>query len=67
LVRRAAGTEQEQWMRKLIEAILVSLDGVVGSAEEWALPYWDEENKAQARQEITALQAIWPSRTRPAA
>jgi hypothetical protein len=35
-------------MRKLIEATLVSLDGVVGSPEEWALPYWDEENKEYA-------------------
>lgn len=35
-------------MRKLVEATLVSLDGVVGSPEEWALPYWDEENKNYA-------------------
>jgi dihydrofolate reductase len=33
-------------MRKLIEATLVSLDGVVGSPQEWALPHWDEESKA---------------------
>jgi hypothetical protein len=32
-------------MRKLVEATLVSLDGVVGSPEEWALPFWTEENK----------------------
>jgi hypothetical protein len=27
-------------MRKLVESTLVSLDGVVGSPEEWALPSW---------------------------
>jgi dihydrofolate reductase len=33
-------------MRKLIEAAFVSLDGVVESAEQWALPYFrNEENK----------------------
>lgn len=33
-------------MRKLIEASFVSLDGVVGAAEQWALPYFNnEENK----------------------
>ena len=32
-------------MRKLIEASFVSLDGVVESAEQWALPYfYNEEN-----------------------
>jgi dihydrofolate reductase len=39
-------------MRKLVEATLVSLDGVVGSPEEWALPYWDEENKAYAHAQL---------------
>jgi dihydrofolate reductase len=34
------------FMRKLIEAAFVSLDGVVESAEQWALPYFsNEENK----------------------
>ncbi len=32
-------------MRKLVEATLVSLDGVVGSPEEWALPFWGEETR----------------------
>jgi dihydrofolate reductase len=33
-------------MRKLIEAAFVSLDGVVESAEQWAMPYFrNEENK----------------------
>jgi dihydrofolate reductase len=36
-------------MRKLVEATLVSLDGVVGSPEEWALPMWGEENKNHAQ------------------
>ncbi|HEX9352990.1 MAG TPA: dihydrofolate reductase family protein [Streptosporangiaceae bacterium] len=39
-------------MRKLVEATLVSLDGVVGSPEEWALPYWDEENKDHAHAQL---------------
>jgi hypothetical protein len=43
-------------MRKLIEATLVSLDGVVGSPEEWALPRCGEENKQFAR---TANSLTW--------
>lgn len=39
-------------MRKLVEATLVSLDGVVGSPEERALPYWDEENKEYAHAQL---------------
>jgi len=36
-------------MRKLIECAFVSLDGVVESAEAWALPYFfNEENKKSA-------------------
>ena len=45
-------------MRKLIEATLVSLDGVVGSPEEWALPYWDEENKNHALSEFADVDAF---------
>jgi hypothetical protein len=47
-------------MRKLIEATLVSLDGVVGSPQEWALPRWDEENKAYAQ---AALADVGATRT----
>jgi dihydrofolate reductase len=35
-------------MRKLIEATLVSLDGVVADPQDWALPYWGEESKEHA-------------------
>ena len=45
-------------MRKLIEATLVSLDGVVGSPEEWALPRWDEENKEFARAQLADVDAF---------
>jgi len=34
-------------MRKLIEASFVSLDGVVESAEQWALPYFYNEENTQ--------------------
>lgn len=45
-------------MRKLIEATLVSLDGVVGSPEEWALPRWGEENKKFAHAQIADVDAF---------
>ena len=45
-------------MRKLVEATLVSLDGVVGSPEEWALPYWDEANKNYAHAVLTEVDAF---------
>jgi dihydrofolate reductase len=45
-------------MRKLIEATLVSLDGVVGSPEEWALPYWDEENKEYGHAQLADVDAF---------
>ena len=45
-------------MRKLIEATLVSLDGVVGSPEEWALPRWDEENKEFAHAQLADVDAF---------
>jgi dihydrofolate reductase len=40
-------------MRKLIEATFVSLDGVVGSAEQWAFPYFNVEETRQ--QSLTKL------------
>jgi dihydrofolate reductase len=45
-------------MRKLIEATLVSLDGVVGSPEEWALPSWDGENKEYAHAQLADVDAF---------
>lgn len=45
-------------MRKLVEATLVSLDGVVGSPEEWALPYWHEENKDYAHAQLAEVDAF---------
>jgi dihydrofolate reductase len=46
-------------MRKLIEASFVSLDGVVGAAEQWALPYFnDEGNKQQTLARLMECDAI---------
>ena len=45
-------------MRKLVEATLVSLDGVAGWPEEWALPYWDEENKDYAHAQLADVDAF---------
>jgi dihydrofolate reductase len=45
-------------LRKLVEATLVSLDGVVGSPEEWALPFWDEENKEYAHAALADVDAF---------
>lgn len=45
-------------MRKLIEATLVSLDGVVGSPQEWALPRWGDENKAHAQAALADVGAF---------
>jgi dihydrofolate reductase len=45
-------------MRKLIEATFVSLDGVVGSPEKWALPYWDAENKDYALSRLSDFDAF---------
>ena len=45
-------------MRKLVEATLVSLDGVVGSPEEWTLPYWDQENRDYAHAQLADMDAF---------
>ncbi len=45
-------------MRKLVEATLVSLDGVVGSPEEWALPFWTEENKNYSQAQLGDVDAF---------
>jgi dihydrofolate reductase len=45
-------------MRKLIESTFVSLDGVVGSPERWALPFWDGENRNHAHAELAEYDAF---------
>lgn len=45
-------------MRKLVEATLVSLDGVVGSPEEWALPYWGQENSDSSQAQLAEVDAF---------
>jgi dihydrofolate reductase len=45
-------------MRKLIESTFMSLDGVVGSPEKWALPYFDDENKNYALSRLSEVDAF---------
>ncbi|HEY6313950.1 MAG TPA: hypothetical protein VIY52_24565 [Streptosporangiaceae bacterium] len=45
-------------MRKLVEVTLLSRDGVVGCPAEWALPYWDEENKDYAPAQLAEVDAF---------
>ena len=45
-------------MRKLVEATFVSLDGVVGSPEEWALRFWDDANKSWALSHLSEVDAF---------
>jgi dihydrofolate reductase len=45
-------------MRKLIEATFVSLDGVVGSPEKWATPYFAEENRRHALAQLDQFDAF---------
>ncbi len=49
---------RNQYMRKLIEATFVSLDGVVGSPEKWALPFFDDENKSYALSRLSEFDAF---------
>ncbi len=63
-------------MRKLVESTFVTLDGVIGSPQEWGAPYWDEEHAGYAHGLLFAADALllgrvtyegfaaaWPSRT----
>jgi len=45
-------------MRKLIEGTFVSLDGVVESPEQWALPFFDDENKSAALSALSEIDAL---------
>ena len=63
-------------MRKLIESTFVSLDGVVESPQQWALPFWGDEHRRYATQQLADCDAFlfgrvtyeqfaasWPQRT----
>jgi dihydrofolate reductase len=63
-------------MRKLVETTFVTLDGVIGSPQEWGPPYWNDEHANYARKLLFAADALllgratyegfaeaWPSRT----
>src|SRR5215469_11240607 len=45
-------------MRKLIESTFVSLDGVVESPEQWALPHFDDESKSAALSALSEIDAF---------
>jgi dihydrofolate reductase len=45
-------------VRKLIETTHVSLGGEIGSINEWAFPYLDEEHRAYAWQELSEADAL---------
>jgi dihydrofolate reductase len=42
-------------MRRLIEATLVSLDGVIEFQQQWAAPYFSAEHKSQALADLAAV------------
>lgn len=63
-------------MRKLVESTFVTLDGVIGSPQEWSPPYWDDEHASYATGLLFAADALllgratyegfvqaWPART----
>lgn len=63
-------------MRKIIESTLVSLDGVIGDPQAWAMDYFDEEARADAPERLLASDAmlmgrrtyeafaqVWPAQT----
>lgn len=45
-------------MRKLVESTFVTLDGVIGSPERWAPPYWDDEHDAYAGRLLDAADSL---------
>src|SRR5262245_34507367 len=63
-------------MRKIIESTLVSLDGVIGDPQLWAMNYFDNEAQKDALEQLLASDAmlmgrrtyeifakVWPART----
>jgi dihydrofolate reductase len=45
-------------VKKLVEATFVSLDGVVESPEQWALPFWGAEHRAYATAQLERYDAF---------
>jgi len=45
-------------MRKLIESVHVSLGGEIGSPQEWALPYLNEEHHAYTTKLLFGADAL---------
>ena len=63
-------------MKKLVESTFVTLDGVIGSPQEWGPPYWDDEHADYAHKLLFSADALllgrvtyeafadaWPSRS----
>lgn len=63
-------------MRKIIESTLVSLDGVIGDPQVWAMDYFGKEAQADALERLLASDAmlmgrrtyevfaqVWPAQT----
>jgi dihydrofolate reductase len=63
-------------VRKLVESTFVTLDGVIGSPQEWSPPYWDDEHANYAHKLLFSADALllgrvtyegfveaWPSRS----
>jgi dihydrofolate reductase len=53
-VKRNGETE----MRKIVEASFVSLDGVVDSPQDWALPNWDADNRKYALDRLSEMDSF---------
>jgi hypothetical protein len=45
-------------MRKLVESTFVTLDGVIGSPQEWGAPYWNDEHANYATKLLFAADAL---------
>jgi dihydrofolate reductase len=45
-------------MRKLVESTFVTLDGVIGTPQEWGPPYWNDEHADYARKLLFDADAL---------
>ncbi len=45
-------------MRKLVESTFMTLDGVIGSPQEWSPPYWDDEHGNYASKLLFSADAL---------
>ena len=45
-------------MRRLVASVHVTLDGVMGAPEEWALEFFDDESERHSLDELVAVDAL---------